>query len=390
MSERKAVIVAIGRSPVERAGKGMFAGLHPVELAAQTLKGVMKQIPQLDPQDIGDVIVGCAQPQDAQGLNVARMIIQRVGFPDSVTAQTVNRFCSSGLQAMASCANAILAGQEDIMIAGGVESMSFVDMNKNPAANSKDEWLAEHIPGSYMPMGITAENVAAEYGISRAEMEVFAAESHRKAAEAQDNGSLQDYVIPIEVEKEDGTKSVVEKDGGIRRGSTPEKMATLRPCFKEDGIVTAATSSQVSDGAGFAVLMSDEMAEKLGIQPIAEFIAFATGGVPSRIMGMGPTKAVPKVLKKTDMKLEDMDVIELNEAFAAQAIPCMRELHMDSVKVNPYGGAIALGHPMGATGIFLTCKVLSYLKRQKKTYGMVTMCIGGGMGAAGIVRNITE
>lgn len=388
MSERKAVIVAIGRSPVERAGKGKFAGLHPVELAAQTLEGVMKQIPQLNPENVGDVIVGCAQPQDAQGLNVARMIIQRAGFPDSISAQTVNRFCSSGLQAMAACANAILAGQEDIMIAGGVESMSFVDMNKNPAANSRDAWLEEHIPGSYMSMGITAENVAEEYGISRAEMEIFAAESHRRAAEAQDNGALQDYVIPIKVTDSEENEVLVEKDGGIRRGSTPEKMATLRPCFKENGRVTAATSSQVSDGAGFAVLMSEEKAKELGIRPIAEFVAFSTGGVPSRIMGMGPTKAVPKVLEKTGMSLDDIDVVELNEAFAAQAIPCMRLLRMDEVKVNPYGGAIALGHPMGATGIFLTCKVLSYLKRQHKTYGMVTMCIGGGMGAAGIIRNL--
>lgn len=383
---RQAVIVAIGRSPVERSGKGAFAGLHPVDLAAQTLKGVLDQVPQLKQEEIGDVVVGCSQPQDAQGLNVGRMIIQRAGLPDSVTAQTVNRFCSSGLQAMATCANAILSGQEDIMIAGGVESMSFVNMNKNPAQNSRNEWLAENIPGNYIPMGITAENVAEKYQIGRTEMEEFAVRSHEKAAKAQDSGELQKYIIPIRTTDANGNPVTVEKDGGIRRGSTVERMSQLKPCFKEDGIVTAATSSQTSDGAGFAVLMSGEKAEELGLKPIAAFRVFAVAGVPADIMGIGPIQAVPKVLKKAHMILEDIDVIELNEAFAAQAIPCIRELGMDEEKVNPYGGAIALGHPMGATGIFLTCKALTYLEAHQGKFGMVTMCVGGGMGAAGIIE----
>ncbi len=387
---RQAVIVAIRRSPVERSGKGAFSELHPVELAAQVLRGVLDRIPELDREEIGDVIVGCAQPQDAQGLNVGRMIIQRAGLPDSVPAQTINRFCSSGLQAMAAGANAILSGQEEIVIAGGVESMSFVNMNANPASNSKNEWLAANIPGSYAPMGITAENVAEKYRISRREMEEFAVKSHEKAAAAQDSGELQQYIIPVQTTDADGNPVTVETDGGIRRGSTVEKMSQLKPCFKQGGIVTAATSSQTSDGAGFAVMMSDEQAREIGLKPIAAFRAFAVAGVPSDIMGIGPVQAVPKVLKKAGMALEDIDVIELNEAFAAQAIPCIRELKLDEAKVNPYGGAIALGHPMGATGIFLTCKALTYLERRHGKFGLVTMCIGGGMGAAGIIEYLTS
>lgn len=380
-----AIIVAIGRSPVTRARKGSFKNLHPVDLAAQTLIGVLKQVPQLREEEIGDVVVGCAQPENAQGFNVARMIAQRAGLSDEVCGQTINRFCSSGLQALATCANAIMSGQESIMIAGGVESMSMVDMTKTDPA-TRNPWLSENIPGSYLPMGITAENVAEKYKVTRKEMDAFAVSSHAKAAEAQDNGMLQEYIIPIEVIDDEGNLQIVTKDEGIRRGTSIESLASLKPCFKENGLVTAATSSQTSDGAGFAVLMSREKAKELGLEPIAVFRGFATGGVPSDIMGIGPIAAVPKVMSKTGMSLEQMDIIELNEAFAAQSIPCIRELHLNPEKVNPFGGAIALGHPMGATGIFLTCKALTWMKHNKGKYALITMCIGGGMGAAGIIE----
>ena len=385
MSQMEVVIVAIGRSPVGKARKGCYARLHPVDLAAQTLNGVLEKVPQLKLSDIGDVVIGCAQPQDEQGFNVARLIIQRAGLPDCVTAQTINRFCSSGLQSIATCANAILAGQEDVMIAGGVESMSMVDMTKTDPS-TRNEWLIKEIPGVYASMGITAENVAKLYDITRQEMELFAVESHQKAGRAQKTGLLNDYIIPIKTVDENGQWVLIEYDEGIRMDTNLEKLSTLKPCFKEDGIVTAATSSQVSDAAGFTILMSSEKAEELGIKPIAKFVGFATGGVPADIMGIGPIAAVPKVLKKTKLTMEDVDVIELNEAFAAQAIPCIRKLNLDINKVNPYGGAIALGHPMGATGIFLTCKALTYLKNNNGKYGMITMCIGGGMGAAGIFK----
>lgn len=383
MKKREVVIVAIGRSPVCRARKGGFAKLHPIELGAQTLKGVLAQVPQLKISDIGDVVVGCAQPENEQGFNIGRLIVQRAGLPDEVTAQTVNRFCSSGLQSIATSANAILSGQEEVMIAGGIESMSMVDMTKTDP-NTRNKWLESEIPGIYEPMGITAENVASLYGITRKEMEVFAVESHKKAAKAQDDGFLNEYIIPIKTEDEDGREIIIKYDEGIRRDTNLETLSTMQPCFKEEGVVTAATSSQVSDGAGFVVLMSSEKAQELDLKPIAKFVAFATGGVPAEIMGMGPTAAVPKVLKKTELTLEDIDVIELNEAFAAQAIPCINKLELDSSKVNPFGGAISLGHPMGATGIFLTCKALTYLKHNNGKYALITMCIGGGMGAAGI------
>lgn len=385
MSEKKlreAVVVAYGRTPYCKANKGSFANVHPVEYGAQALLGVLNKVPQLKPEDIGDVIVGCAMPFGVQGANMARLIVQRAGLPDTVTAQTVNRFCSSGLQTIATAANAIRCGEEDVMIAGGVESMSMVPMLVG--VEDADPWLMEHRPEVYVTMGITAENVARRWNVSRADMDAMAAESHRRAAKAQAEGCFDDQIIPVTVPGPDGQDVVVTKDEGIRPGCNVESLSQLKPCFLEDGLVTAATSSQRTDGAGFVVLMSEEKAQELGVKPLARFVAFATGGVPAEVMGVGPIEAVPKVLKKTGMTIDQMDVIELNEAFASQALAVIRTTGMDPAKVNPWGGAMALGHPLGATGAMLTCKMMSYLQRTGGKYGMVTMCIGGGMGAAGI------
>lgn len=379
---RDAVIVAYGRTPYCKANKGSFANVHPVEYGAQALLGVLARVPQLKAEDIGDVIVGCAMPFGVQGANMGRLIVQRAGLPDTVTAQTVNRYCSSGLQTIAAAANAIRCGEEDVIVAGGVESMSMVPMLVG--AEDADPWLMEHRPEVYITMGITAENVAERWHVSRADMDAMAVESHRRAAQAQADGCFDEQIIPVTVPGPDGQDVVITKDEGIRPGCNLESLSQLKPCFKEDGLVTAATSSQRTDGAGFVVLMSAEKAAELGVKPLARFVSFATGGVPAEVMGVGPIEAVPKVLKKTGLSLEQMDVIELNEAFASQALAVIRTVGMDPAKVNPWGGAMALGHPLGATGAMLTCKALSYLRRNGGKYGMVTMCIGGGMGAAGI------
>ena len=385
MSEKKlreAVVVAYGRTPYCKANKGSFANVHPVEYGAQALLGVLSRVPQLKAEDIGDVIVGCAMPFGVQGGNMARLIVQRAGLPDTVTAQTVNRYCSSGLQTIATAANAIRCGEEDVIVAGGVETMSMVPMLVG--VEDADPWLMEHRPEVYTIMGITAENVARQWNVSRADMDAMAVESHHRAAKAQAEGCFDDQIIPVTVPGPDGKDVVITKDEGIRPGCDVESLSQLKPCFLENGSVTAATSSQRTDGAGFVVLMSEEKAQELGIKPLARFVAFATGGVPAEVMGVGPIEAVPKVLKKTGMTIDQMDVIELNEAFASQALAVIRTTGMDPAKVNPWGGAMALGHPLGATGSMLTCKVLSYLQRNGGKYGMVTMCIGGGMGAAGI------
>lgn len=380
-NKRDAVIVAYGRSPLARAYKGSFAKTHPIEYGAQTLKGVLDRLPGLDLALIDDVIVGTAMPEKYTGFNIARLIAQYAGLPDSVPGQTLTRFCASGLQSIATAANAIKANEMDIVVAGGVELMTGIYMGH------PDEFqypaLLEQKPATYMQMGMTAENVAEKYGITRLEMEKLAVKSHQKAAAAQQEGKFDEEIIPVRIETENGT-AVVTADEGIRPETSLEGLAKLKPCFKEDGIVTAATSSQMTDGAGFVVLMAREKAEALGYKPVANFVSFAVGGVPSEVMGMGPTVAVPKVMRRSGLELEQMDVIELNEAFAAQAIPCMRILGLPEDKVNPNGGAMALGHPLGATGAVLTCKLLSELKRIQGHYGLVTMCIGGGMGAAGI------
>ena len=389
LSQREAVIVAYGRSPIGKAPKGVFRSTHPVDLGAQTLKGVLARVPQLDSAQIDDVVVGCAYPEERQGWQFSRVIVQRAGLPDSVCAQTLTRFCSSGLQAIATGANAILAGQADVIVAGGVESMSQVKKMAYPE-EYWESYLAEHYPEAYMGPGLTAENVAERWKVSRADMDAMAVESHRRADQAQQAGLFDEEIIPVYANTDDGDRVLVTRDEGVRPGTNAEKLAQLKPCFVENGSVTAATSSQMSDGAAFVVLMSRQKAEALGVKPLARLVGFAVGGCPAEVMGIGPIYAVPKVLERTGLALEDMEVIELNEAFASQALVCIRELGMDPERVNPNGGALALGHPLGATGAALTCKVLSQLRRNGGRYGMVTMCIGGGMGAAGIFELLND
>lgn len=381
MNQREAVIVAYGRSAVTKAYKGGFAKVHPVTFATETLKGVLAKVPQLNPIEIDDVIVGCANPEGTQGWNIARLITQLAGLPKEVAAQTVNRFCSSGLQTIGTAANAIIAGQCDVVVAGGVESMSRIQ-NMFLEKQFRDPALEAVYDEAYMAPGYTAERVAQKCGITRVEMEQFAVRSHTLAAAAQDAGAFDDQIIPITVPGPEGAPHVVDKDEGVRRDTSMEGLAALKPCF--EGIVTAGTSSQMSDGAAFVVMMSREKADRLGIPPIARFVGFAVAGCESEYMGLGPIYAVPKLLARVGMSLDQIDTIELNEAFAAQAIPCIRTLGFDLDKVNPEGGALALGHPLGATGAVLTCKALSRLRRQGGRYALVTMCIGGGQGAAGI------
>ena len=380
---REVVIAAYGRSAVCRSRKGSFAATHPIEYSAQVLKGVLDKIPQLDRADIEDVIMGCAVQHYKTSMNIAKSVVARAELPECVAGHTINRFCSSGLQAIATAANAIAAGQGDVIVAGGVEDMTGT-FEPYPAEH-QDPWLNEHAPGAYMAMGITAENIVKKYGLTREEMDQMAVESHQKAAKAQKEGKLAPSIIPVSVTDLEGNAKVVTEDEGIRPNTTMETLATLKPCFiPEVGTVTAATSSQTSDAAAFVVLMEAEKAKSLGIRPIAKLVSFAVAGCDATMLGLGPIYAVPKAMKRAGLTMEDMDVVELNEAFAAQAIPCIRELKMNPEKVNPYGGAMALGHPMGATGAFLTCKALDYLQDTNGKYGLVTMCIGGGMGAAGI------
>lgn len=383
---RQAVVVAYGRSAVAKSGKkGALRNMHPVTLGGLTLKGVLAKLPQLEPGQVEDLIVGCAIPERKQGYNMARLVAARAGLPDSVCGMTINRFCSSGLQAIALAAGQIACGVADIIVAGGIESMTACPVNLD-ISDTFDPELLSMREEEYIPMGLTAENVATRYGVSRREMDEMAVESHRRAAAAQDAGLFDEEIVPLPGVDAEGNTIVFDKDQGIRRDTTLEKLAGLKPCFREGGVVTAATSSQTSDAAAFVVLMTREKAEELGVKPIAVLESFAVAGCAPDYMGLGPIYAAPKALKKAGLTVADLDVVELNEAFAAQAIPCIKELGLDPAKTNPNGGAMALGHPQGATGAFLTCKLLSQLRRTGGRYGMVTMCIGGGMGAAGIYR----
>ena len=386
---KEAVIVAYGRSPIGRAIKGALCHTRPDDIAAQVLNGVLDKIPQLDRAEIEDVVMGCAFPEAEQGMNVARVIAQRAGLSDEVPGQTVNRFCSSGLQAIATAANAIMVGQQEIVIAGGVESMSLVPMGGNIL--SPNPYLMENEPRSYTTMGVTAENVADRYGVTRQMQDQFAVESHLRATRAQAAGKFEEEIIPIQAVrpivkggKVENETFLFSKDEGIRPNSSEESLGKLRTVFKVRGSVTAGNSSQMSDGASIVVMMSKEKAEALGLKALAVFKSFAVAGVAPEIMGMGPAAAIPKVLKLTNLSIEDMDLVELNEAFASQSIACINELKLDREKVNVNGGAIALGHPLGCTGAFLTAKLLSELKRTNGRYGVVSMCIGGGMGAAAV------
>ena len=381
-NQNEAVIVAYGRTPLARAFKGGFAKTHPVDYTAAALKGVLEKVPQLDVSTIEDVIVGCAVMERYTSYNIARLAAQKAGLPDLVPAQSINRFCSSGLQAIATAANAIEAGQMDVVVAGGVEMMTGMSMGHPEEFH--DQELAKRIPGTYLSMGETAEIVAERYHITRQEMEEMAVKSHQKAAAAQASGKFDEEIVPVTVAGENGSVTIAQ-DEGIRPTTTAEKLAQLDPCFRHDGLVTAATSSQMTDGASFVILMSRRRAEELGCTPLARYISFAVAGVPAEVMGIGPVVAVPKALEKAGITVADLDVIELNEAFAAQAIACMKELDLPTDKINPNGGAMALGHPMGATGTILTCKAISELKRTSGKYALITMCVGGGMGAAGVL-----
>ncbi len=390
MNRKDAYIVAFGRSPIGKASKGIFKDTWPDEIAAQVIRGTLSQVPELNVSEIDDFLLGCAFPEAEQGMNIARTVLLRAGLPESVPAATVNRFCSSGLQTIAMGANSIMAGQADIVLAGGVESMSMVPMMGNILV--ANPYLMDNIPRYQSNMGITAENVASRYGISRQEQDQFAVESHRKAANAQMTGRFDSQIIPIEGVK--ATKringypkketAVYTKDEGIREGITEENLSKLKPVFKAGGSVTPGNASQMSDGAAMVLIVSGEKVKELGMNPIAKFKGFAVAGVAPEYMGIGPIEAIPKVLSMTEMELKDIGLIELNEAFAAQAIACMKELGINKEIVNVNGGAIALGHPLGCTGAFLTVKLLSEMKLRDVKYGLVSMCIGGGMGAAAI------
>lgn len=391
---REPVIVAAARTAVGKAKRGSLATVRPDELAATVIRDLLQRAPALDPAEVDDVILGCAFPEGEQGMNMSRMVALRAGLPNSVPAETINRFCSSGLQSIAHAAFAIIAGQMQVAIAGGTESMSLVPMTGFKFAPMP--YLAENMPQAFTSMGLTAENVAAKYGVSRADQDEFSLRSHMRAAQAVESGRFDPEITPVEVcvvEPEgNGHRRektfVFKRDEGPRSDTSLEALAKLKPAFREGGTVTAGNSSQMSDGAAAVIIMSRAKAEALGLKPWARFISFAVGGVPPEIMGIGPVVAIPKVLKLAGLSLKDIGLIELNEAFAAQSVAVMRELDLDPEITNVNGGAIALGHPLGCTGAKLTTQLIYEMKRRDVQFGMVTMCIGGGMGAAGIFENL--
>jgi acetyl-CoA acyltransferase len=392
-----AYVVAAVRTPVGKAPRGMFRNVRPDDMLAHVLKSVLAQCPGVDPTAVEDVIVGCAMPEAEQGFNVARIGALLAGLPDNVPGMTINRFCSSGLQAVALAADRIRLGEADVMIAGGTESMSLVPMggNKpsfNPAIFEKDANVA-----IAYGMGITAEKVAAQWKVEREAQDMFAAESHRRAAYAIDNGEFRDEIVsyPVVARVPDLASDQVRTttreaavDEGPRRDTSPEALAKLKPAFAAKGSVTAGNSSQMSDGAGAVLLMSEAALKRYGATPMGRFVSYAVAGVPPDIMGIGPVKAIPKALAQAGLRGDDIDWYELNEAFAAQSLAVIGELQLDREKVNPLGGAIALGHPLGATGAIRTATLMHGLRRRKKRYGMVTMCVGTGMGAAGIFESL--
>jgi len=387
-----AVIVSAARTAIGKAPRGSLKTVRPDDMAAAVLKATVDRA-GIDPAIIEDVIIGCAAPEAEQGTNMARVATVRAGFPESVCGQTVNRFCSSGLQTIALASQQIMSGMGEAIIAGGAESLSKIPMSSNKfMANPV---LAQEDPGIYTSMGLTAENVAHQFEITRADQDDFAARSHQRAAKAQDAGKFEKEIVPLDVTVVEGNGTKVsertftfDKDEGIRRTTTVEALAGLRPVYALKGSVTAGNSSQTSDGAAAVLVMSEERAKAEGLKPLARFVSFAVGGVAPEIMGIGPVAAIPKALKFAGMELSDIDLFELNEAFAAQAVAVIREMGIDEDLVNVNGGAIALGHPLGCTGAKLTVQMLHELERQDKQFGMVTMCIGGGMGAAGIFERL--
>lgn len=379
---KQAVLVAARRSAVGRALKGSLKNTSPVDIATEVLKGTLADIPQLPGSRVDDVVMGCAMPEAEQGLNVARVIGLRAGLPIETSAITINRFCSSGLQAIASCAERVMVGAIDCAVGGGVESMSMVPMGGNKAVFNP-KVVAEN-PEIYISMGLTAENVAHQFEVSRADQDAFAYNSHQKAIKAITAGAFKGEIVPVTTRE--GT--VFDTDECPRPDTSLEALAKLRPAFHAKGSVTPGNSSPLNDGAATSVVMSLECAKELGLTPLARFVGFAVAGVDPSIMGIGPVAAVPKVLKQTGLKLEDIGLIELNEAFASQSLAVIRKLGLDPERVNVNGGAIALGHPLGCTGAKLTATLIAEMHRREVRYGMVTMCIGGGMGAAGIFERM--
>jgi acetyl-CoA acyltransferase len=390
----EAVIVSALRTAVGKAPRGSLRTTRPDDMAAEVIRALMARTPELAPDAVDDVILGCATPEGESGTNVARIASLRAGLPDSVPAVTVNRFCSSGSQTIAMAAERIMAGMADQIIAGGTESMSMVRGNNRFRPNP---YLVENRPDAYLSMGLTAENVARKYKVSREDADAFALRSHQLALAAQQAGRFaDDGIVPLDVEITETDESgqtrtrrfTFDTDEGPRADTTIEALAKLKPAFHVKGVVTAGNSSQTSDGAAAVTVMSRARAEELGLKPLARFVSFAVGGVPPEIMGMGPVVAVPKALKRAGLTLADIDLIELNEAFAGQALAVMRELGLDESKVNVNGGAVALGHPLGASGAKLTVQLLGEMRRRGSRYGLVTMCVGGGQGAATIFENL--
>jgi acetyl-CoA acyltransferase len=388
----EAVIIDCLRTAIGKAPKGTLRYTRPDDLAAAVIRALLEKFPQVRPDAVDDVILGCAFPEGEAGMNVARAVALRAGLPNTVPAFTINRFCSSGLQAIALAADRIRLGAADIVIAGGCESMSMIPMTGNKLA--PNPWIVDNLPALYMGMGLTAECLRKQYGVTREDADQFALQSHQKAVKAQAAGHFNDEIVPYEVPvsfvngKATHSSIVFQKDEGPRADSSLEALAKLKPAFQVGGIVTAGNSSQTSDGGAAAIVMSAQKAKELGLKPMARFVSFAVGGVPPEIMGIGPVVAIPKALKMAGLKLDDIGVIELNEAFAVQSLAVIREAGLDPEKVNVNGGAVALGHPLGCTGAKLTATILREMKRRNVKYGMVSMCIGGGQGAAGILENL--
>jgi acetyl-CoA acyltransferase len=393
---REAVIVAAARTAVGKARRGSLATTRPDELAANVIRQVIAQLEGFDPAEVDDVILGCAFPEGEQGMNMGRLVALRAGLPDSVPAETVNRFCSSGLQTIAHASHAIMAGQASAIVAGGAESMSMVPMTGYKFA--PNPFFAAESPKVFSNMGLTAENVAEKYGVSRQDQDEFSLRSNQRAAQAVLSGRFDPEIVPIEVEIQESGQTggspvrrsfIFNRDEGPRGDTGLEALAKLKPAFKQGGSVTAGNSSQMSDGAAAVLVMSRAKAEALGLKPLVRFVAYAVGGVAPELMGIGPVVAVPKALKYAGLSLVDIDLIELNEAFAAQAVAVIRQLGFDLGRTNVNGGAIALGHPLGCTGAKLTTQLIHEMKRRDAHFGMVTMCVGGGMGAAGIFENLS-
>jgi acetyl-CoA acyltransferase len=386
---QEAVIVDCVRTAVGKAPRGTLKTSRPDDMAAAVFDNLLARHPAVSKADIDDVILGCANPEAESGMNMARVAALRAGLPDTVPGVTINRFCSSGLQAIAMAAEKIRSGGAEIIIAGGSESMSLLPMSGHKFA--PNPWMVDHLPQIYMGMGLTAEEVYRKYNVSREDQDAFSYRSHQNALAAQAAGRFDDEIVPLEVENatpQGSKKSVFAKDEGPRADTSKEALAKLRPVFHAAGTVTAGNSSQTSDGAAAALVMSESKAKELGLKPRARFVSFAVGGVPPEIMGIGPIVAIPKALKLAGLKLEDIGLVELNEAFAVQALAVMRECGLNPDTLNVNGGAIALGHPLGCTGAKLTATILREMERRNVRYGMVTMCIGGGQGAAGIFERL--